>query len=449
MAHATMYFPDDFLWGAATSAYQVEGWAGDEGPLNNDWRQWEAEPGRILNGDVAGQAAGWWTHAERDLDAAAAIGMTTQRIGLAWDRLEPAPGQFDDRAFGRYRTLLTALHDHGMRPMVTLHHFVNPTWLVEMGDFSTEAVVERFRLFTERVVAELGDLIPLWITINEPLVYVTLRYVDAVFPAPQKLGFSAGMEALRNLLRCHAAAYLVIKEAYPEAQVGVAKQYRPMRPVNGLPGGGWWAKRVSRLFNDFWMDAMVDGQLRWPVGSGAIDGLAGSFDFTGLNYYTYTLLHVPPLPGRLVSDAYPADALVGDGSYGALYPAGLFKAIKWAVRYGKPIYITENGVPDRDDAIRPILLLTHLREIWRAVSFNFPVMGYYHWSLVDNFEWERGWTQRFGLIELDPETQDRRLRTSAALYAEICKSNSISSDMARQFAPSVVETLFPGVASSG
>ncbi len=101
-------------------------------------------------------------------------------------------------------------------------------------------------------------------------------------------------------------------------------------------------------------------------------------------------------------------------------------------------------MPDDDDDIRPILILTHLREIWRAVSFNFPIMGYYHWSLVDNFEWERGWTQRFGLIALDPETQKRTMRTSAALYAEVCKTNSISSDMARKYAPSLLATMFPG-----
>lgn len=439
MARATMYFPDDFAWGAATAAYQVEG-----DSTANDWQRWEQEPGRILNGDTAGKASGWWTNAEQDLDAAAAMGMTAHRMGLAWDRLEPEPGVFDEAAFGRYRQILKYMRARKIEPMVTLHHFVNPLWLVELGDFNNDAVVEQFRLFTEKVVAELGDLIPKWITINEPLVYITLRYLDGVFPAPQKSGFSAGMEALRNLLRCHAAAYHEIKKLYPDAQVGVAKQYRPMQPNNRIPGAKWWTKKLSWLFNDMWMDAMVDGQLRWPIGSGTIDGLAGSFDFVGINYYTYSLVHFPPWPGRLVSEKYPEDGLIGDGNYGELYPEGLFEAIKWALRFDRPIYITENGVPDDDDDIRPILILTHLREIWRAVSFNFPVMGYYHWSLVDNFEWERGWTQRFGLIAIDPQTQKRTMRTSAALYAEICKTNSISSDMARKYAPSLLATMFPG-----
>ena len=252
------------------------------------------------------------------------------------------------------------------------------------------------------------------------------------------------MEALRNLLRCHAAAYHEIKQHYPDAQVGVAKQYRPMRPNNRIPGAKWWSKRLSWLFNDAWMDAMTDGQLRWPVGSGVIDGLAGSYDFVGINYYTYSLVHFPPWPGRLVNDNYPDNGLIGDGNYGELYPAGLFEAIKWALRYEKPIYITENGVPDDDDDIRPILILTICAKSGAPSASIFPswatTIG--AWSIIS--EWERGWTQRFGLIALDPETQKRTMRTSAALYAEVCKTNSISSDMARKYAPSLLATMFPG-----
>ncbi|MCP4425797.1 MAG: family 1 glycosylhydrolase, partial [Chloroflexi bacterium] len=135
---------------------------------------------------------------------------------------------------------------------------------------------------------------------------------------------------------------------------------------------------------------------------------------------------------------------VSDGDYGEVYPAGLFQVIKSVLKYDKPIYITENGVPDKEDRLRPSFLITHLREIWRAISFNFPVMGYYHWSLVDNFEWDRGWTQRFGLIELDPETQERKLRKSGRLYGEICRSGSVGSDMAERYAPELMATLFPG-----
>jgi beta-glucosidase len=129
-----------------------------------------------------------------------------------------------------------------------------------------------------------------------------------------------------------------------------------------------------------------------------------------------------------------------------LYPRGLFEAIKACLHYKKPIYISENGLPDATDKLRPAFILSHLREVWRAISFNFPVMGYFHWSLVDNFEWDRGWTQRFGLISMDPETQTRTWRPSAHLYKEICHGNYISSDQAARYAPRLLDHMFPGQA---
>jgi beta-glucosidase len=136
--------------------------------------------------------------------------------------------------------------------------------------------------------------------------------------------------------------------------------------------------------------------------------------------------------------------VMADEEFCELYPQGLFKAIKANLRFGKPIYVAENGIPDADDRLRPTYILTHLREVWRAISFNFPVMGYYHWTLVDNFEWERGWRQKFGLIALDPGSQTRSWRSSGRLYSEICRSNSISSDMAERYAPELLATMFPG-----
>jgi beta-glucosidase len=135
---------------------------------------------------------------------------------------------------------------------------------------------------------------------------------------------------------------------------------------------------------------------------------------------------------------------MSDGNFGELHPAGLYQVIKKSLAYKKPIYITENGLPDATDRLRPGFILTHLREIWRAINFSFPVMGYYHWSLIDNFEWDRGWTQRFGLIELDVETQERRLRLSGRLYGEICRAGAFDSDMTERYAPELLPKLFPG-----
>jgi beta-glucosidase len=439
MAQAKMLFPPDFRWGTATAAFQVEG-----NNTNSDWWDWEQDNGRILHNHKSGLASNWWQNAEADLDQAAEMGTNAHRLSLEWSRIEPEPSVFDTAALDRYRQMLQAMHDRGIEPMVTLHHFSNPRWLTEKGDFNSRIVVDYFQRYVAKVVAVLGDLIPKWITINEPMVYVFLRYLEGVFPAPQRSGWTAGFQAVRNMLRCHAAAYYLIKESYPASPVGVAKQMAVFQP---RPGGNrldaWWAGRIGWLFNELWLAAMHDGRLRWPVGRRRLDNLAGTFDFVGINYYTRHYVKFPPRHG-LVENEWGDDAIVSDGNYGEVYPAGLYQVIDQARRYQKPIYITENGVPDSADVLRPSFLITHLREVWRAINFCYPVMGYYHWSLVDNFEWDRGWTQRFGLIELDPETQNRRWRASGRLYSDICHNRGISSHMAEKYAPELMETLFPG-----
>lgn len=441
MVQARMIFPPDFLWGTATAAFQVEG-----NNLNSDWWAWEQQPGAILHDHKSGLASDWWQNAEADLDAAAEMGTNAHRMSLEWSRIEPEPSVFDADALDRYRQILQAMHDRGIEPMVTLHHFSNPLWLVEKGDFGSDIAVEYFQRFTRKVVQTLGDLTPKWVTINEPMVYTFLRYLEGKFPAPQQKGWAAAGRALRNLLRCHAAAYHTIKEIRPQAQVGVAKN---MVVFAAPPQSGalarWWAGRLDWLYNRAWLEAMYNGRSRFPFGGGRIANLAGAYDFIGVNYYTRFYVKFPPV-GGLLEETWGPDAVVSDGNYGEIYPQGLFQMIKQALPFGKPIYITENGVPDAADRLRPSFILTHLREIWRAISFCYPVMGYYHWSLVDNFEWDRGWTQRFGLLALDTETQERTLRESGRLYGEICRSGSISSDMAARYAPELLETIFRGAA---
>ena len=441
MARAQLLFPQDFLWGTATAAFQVEG-----NNKNSDWWAWEQEDGRILHSHQSGLASNWWANAEADLDAAAEMGTNAHRLSLEWSRIEPEPSAFDEAALARYREILQGMHDRGMEPMVTLHHFSNPLWLVEKGDFNSKIVVDYFQRYTAKVVETLGDLIPKWITINEPMVYIFMRYLAGVFPAGQQNGWQGAAGAIPNLLRCHAAAYHKIKERLPQALVGVAKNMAVLqaRP-GGTPLSRWWTRWLGWLYNRMWLDSLQNGRLYFPVGRSKIPNLASSFDFLGLNYYTRFYVNFPPF-GELLSQEWEPDAVVSDGNYGEVYPTGLFQMIEQLVPYKKPIYITENGVPDAADRLRPSFLMTHLREVWRAISFNYPVMGYYHWSLVDNFEWDRGWTQRFGLIEMNPETQERSWRASGRLYQEICRSCCLSSQQAEKYAPELLQTIFKGEA---
>jgi beta-glucosidase len=439
VAQARMTFPPDFLWGTATSSHQVEG-----NNTNNDWWAWEQSNGRFSPNNRSGLACDWWNNAEQDLDAAAEMGTNAHRFSIEWSRVEPEPGVFDAEAIARYRAILTAMRERDIEPMVTLHHFSNPLWLVEKGDFNGEEVVGHFQRYAAKMADSLGDLIPKWITINEPMVYLAQRYLSDNFPPPAERGYRPGLQAVRQMLYCHAAAYHAIKERRPEAQVGVAKSMQVFAPrLNGNWLDGWWAGQVGRIFNDYWLEGATTGRLKRPLGAGHVPQLANTLDFIGINYYTRFCVKFPPGKELIVRDWGP-EAIVSDGDYGEVYPVGIFEMIKRVLRYKKPIYITENGLPDQADRLRPSFILHHLRHLWQAVSFCFPVMGYYHWSLIDNFEWQDGWNQRFGLIELDPATQERRWRPSAHLYQQICRSRSVSSEMAEQYAPDALETLFRG-----
>lgn len=434
-----MIFPPDFLWGTATASHQVEG-----NNRNNDWWAWEQEDGRILHNQKSGLACDWWENAEADLDRAAEMGNNAHRFSIEWSRVEPEPSVFDHDVLDRYREILQAMHERSIEPMVTLHHFSNPLWLVEKGDFSSDIIVEYFQRYTAKVVAALGDLVPKWITLNEPMVYAFMRYFSDEFPKPNQRGMFAGFAAVNHMLRCHAVAYHTIKELFPGAQVGMAKNMPVLQPAPASHAPTkWWAKGVDWLFNESWLQSMETGKVKRPFGRGRIKNLAGSYDFVGLNYYTRFYVKFP-LGKAFVSHDWGDGAVVSDGGYGEIYPSGLYQMIKRVKKYNKPIYITENGLPDEADTMRSSFLLTHLREVWRAISFCFPVMGYYHWSLVDNFEWDRGWTQRFGLIEMNPQTQERTWRESGRLYQEICHNKAISSDMVARYAPELMSVLFPG-----
>ena len=442
MPEFTLHFPPDFRWGTATSAHQVEG-----NNTNNDWWRWEQEEGHILRGHRSGRACDWWERAEEDFDRAAAMHQNAHRLSVEWSRIEPQDGVWDEAALERYRTMVQGLRQRGIEPMVTLHHFTNPLWLADMGGWERgEVVIPRFRRFVRRVVEALGDLVDLWCTLNEMNVYAVQGYLMGVWP-PGKQDFGLTMRVLRTMLRAHAAAYEAIHQVQPEARVGIAHAMIIFDPANpGSPLDRWAARQQDKLFNQAILDALLRGRLPLLGGGPFLRGVRGTLDWIGLNYYTR----------RMVAfDRREAKALFGrnfikegaeqsDGGYGEVYPKGLFRLLRRLSRYGLPLYVTENGLPDADDDQRPRFLITHLRQLWKALQGNIPVYGYYHWSLVDNFEWAEGWTLRFGLIEVDPETQERRMRPSGELYGEICRANAITHEMVARYAPEVMERLFPG-----
>ena len=445
MIDATFHFPRGFLWGCATASHQVEG-----NNTNNQWWQWE-QTGHT-NG-TSGRACDWWGGRWReDFDRAAEGHENAQRISVEWSRIEPEPGKWDEEALDRYRNMLRGLHERGMTAFVTLHHFTDPLWLSERGGWEAEDIVALFERFVRKTVEALKEYCTLWCTINEPNGYALLGYAEGTFP-PGMHDVRRGIRVEASMLRGHAAAYRAIHEIQREARVGYALHYRPQ-----VARSRWPLDRLMRSVRDTGVNmafpsAISTGVMRSPVGNLRVPEAKGTQDYMGLNYYTQDTVSFSLLEWhRLFSHAaYPAGADLSPTKFIANIPTAFYDALKWIVRSypDLPIIVAENGVESEDDEIRPRYIAQHVHQMWRAVNFNWPIKAYFHWSLVDNFEWERGWSQRFGLYALDPATQKRTKRPSADLYAEICEENGLSAAMVRKYCPEVVDKIFPpGITSA-
>jgi beta-glucosidase len=434
-------FPRGFLWGTASSGYQVEG-----NNSTSDWTEWERQPGRIAQGQRSGRACDWWSgdRWQEDFDRAAADGHTAHRLSVEWSRVEPEPGKWDSHALEHYRRIVAGLRERGIEPMVTLHHFVNPQWLTERQAWETGSVVPLFEAYTRRVVAALRDHVTTWCTINEPNVFMLQGWVSGIFPpGAKKLGLA--MEVARQVLRAHAASYRAIHELQPGAQVGLPIHFRPMTAARPRALDRLVARKQFNTFSSVFPDAIRTGRMRSIFGSTAVPEARGTMDWFGLNYYTADVVTFDlGRPGELFGRReFPPGTEVDDAGIYASYPQGLAWSLDWARRIlGLPVYITENGIGDQADIMRPRYILTHLREVWRHIQAGGDVRGYYHWSLVDNFEWERAWTHRFGLYAMDPETLERSPRKSAFLYAEICRAGGISQDMVARYSPELADRFF-------
>lgn len=441
MAQATFHFPRGFLWGTATASHQVEG-----DNTNNTWWAWEQEPGRIIDDHKSGRACDWWGGRwKEDFDRAAEAGQNAHRLSIEWSRLQPTPDRWDESSLDYYREMVQGLHERNMQPMVTLHHFSDPLWLAERGGWDNEAVVGYFEAYVRRVVEALKEYVDLWVTLNEPNGYITGGYVFGIWP-PGKQDLGAAMRVMTNQVRAHAAAYKVIHSLQPGAQVGIAPNLRPMLPARRWsPLDRLVTTLQSNAFNEAFPRALHTGKLSFLTLRKNLPEVRGTQDFVGINYYSRDYVAFSPLkPAELFGRRfYHPEAELSSSGFIANEPRGLFDLVKWGLHFGLPIMITENGIEDAGDDLRRRYLIQHLHQLWRAVNFNLPVKGYFHWTLVDNFEWERGWTQRFGLWELDVETQVRRKRPSADLYAEICQTNGVSAEMVARFAPGLFPGMFP------
>ncbi len=434
------HFPPHFLWGTATSSHQVEG-----GNPPNQWTWWEQQPGRIWQGQKAGLACDWWRHAERDFDLMAELHQNAHRMSLEWSRIEPEEGHFSEEAIERYREMIQGLRDRGIEPVITLHHFTEPLWFWQRGSWLHPDALNAFSRYVEHIATTLGEPITYWCTINEPMIYAYLGYAEGRFP-PGEQNLRRTFLVLKQLIRAHARAYHILHRHFPHARVGLAKSlfyFEPARSTSLLDRlvtqGVWY------LFNTLTLDAVTSGRMLPPLGTGLTPDLTlyNSVDFIGINYYSRRMVEFDlTRPQEFFIHEYmnprgeTTDHTAAGEPYSEIYPEGLYALLRWAwKRYRKPLIITENGLPDEDDDQRPSFIVRHLEQVHRAIQEGVDVRGYFYWTLVDNFEWADGWNLRFGLIALDPDTQERTPRPSAHLYAQICRANALPDEHSQENRP--------------
>lgn len=388
---------DTFLWGAATSAHQVEGHN-----IHNDWWAWEKAQTRRPQ---SGAATDHYHRFREDFALAKSLGHTAHRLSLEWSRFEYNENSWSHKAVAHYREVLQELRRLKLTSFVTLHHFTNPQWIAQKGGWENPRVVHYFERYVRKVVDELGELVDFWVTINEPMVYALQGYWNKKWP-PQVHSLTRLNRVINNLASAHTSAYHVIHKVFPEAKVGLAQ--------SAIAYEGAHAKHS--------LDIHAVAFKGWLYNHRFFSLTPRTHDYIGLNYYFGKHEHAQLFPPRLSSQPMPG--VVSDLNWPS-HPAGLTNLLLEFKRYKAPLYILENGLADANDSRRADYLRQHIRAVEAAQEKGADVRGYFHWSLLDNFEWAEGFTPRFGLVEVDYKTLARRPRVSAYVYKAIIEQAKV------------------------
>ncbi len=408
--------PKGFLWGSATSAFQIEG-----GCTTHDFYDWACR-GRIKDGTSPVDAVQFWKYYETDIALMKKMNHNAARIGLEWARIEPEENRIDEEALEQYRAILLKMKKAGIRPMVTLHHFANPMWLVKAGGWTSGKTPALFLRYVEKAVRKLGDLVDVWITINEPSVYAVEGYLFGNFP-PGRKNFFLATRVMNLMAEAHRSAYDAIHDIHRQKKwdapkVGIAKHLRTFDPNDrGSMLDRLSVKIVDVYFNNYFLKK--------------ISKKRSTMDIFGINYYSGDLVKFPLT--MLTRNELAKNKLGWD-----IYPEGFYRVMKrYYDLYKLPLYITENGTCDDNDELRPRFILDHLYQIHRAVSEGVDVAGYYHWSTMDNFELVDGLVSRFGLVHVDHNSPARKrtIKKSGELYGAIAKAGGITEKVVKKYVP--------------
>lgn len=421
-------FPNGFLWGAATSAHQVEG------DNHNDWTEWEkanaerlareatlrpAQGGKwqpwqqdkfpeMFNPQnyISGRACDHYNRYEEDFDIAKSLGHNAHRFSIEWSRIEPEEGKFNEEAIEHYRQVIRALRERGIEPFVTLWHYTNPLWISKAGGWENKKTIDYFVRYVDKIAETIGKEIRYWISINEPTVYAGHAYVIGIFP-PEIKSLLRANRVLKNLISAHKLVYKLLHQKLGNtAMVGMAHNLHYHVSFNVQNILDLLSTKILNYFRD-------TRYLNW---------IRKYQDFIGLNYYFRDTVKFVLWGGRLgVIDIKNSNVDISDLGWD-IFPKGIYHTLKYLKKYKKPIYITENGLADATDKKKAKFISKNLRWINRAMQEGIDVRGYFYWSLLDNIEWRFGFWPRFGLVEIDYATLQRKVRASARAYKSYIES---------------------------
>ncbi|MEY3783799.1 MAG: hypothetical protein RLZZ230_121 [Candidatus Parcubacteria bacterium] len=402
-------FPEGFYWGAATASYQVEG-----GIDNTDW----AEAARAARVPLCGNACDHFNRYKEDFAIAKTLGHTAHRFSVEWARIEPEAGQFDYQAIAHYRTVLETLKELNIKPFVTIWHFTLPLWFANSGGFERADAPAIFARYAAFVVQELGDLCDHFSTMNEPNVYgsngwlrgswppfkrfavtdlVSITNSGRIYEANAQKGVKPlflYLRVMKNLALSHNAAYKAIKNISPQTEVSVVKHVIVFA-ANWNP----FNKLKAAIANYVWTSIFMNRTYK-------------HCDSIGLNYYFYTQF----------GDKRQWRKTDMDWNFA---PEHIYDALMLLKKYNRPLFVSEAGLADATDAGRAEYIKKQVLGMWQAIQAGADVRGHMYWSLLDNYEWALGFEKRFGLIEIDYSTLERKIRPSAYVYKEIIERNAV------------------------
>lgn len=422
-------------YGVASASAQIEG-----GDLPHTWNDW-ARKGHIKDGSSPRRACDHFNRWPEDIDLMAEMGIQVYRLSIEWARLEPARGKYDESAIAWYRELFACLKSKNIAPLLTIHHFTNPLWFEDMGGFEKPGNIPVFLGFVEYVIKQFGDLVDEYVTINEPNVYAVMGYFDGSFP-PGKRSFAATLRVQSVMAVCHILSYELIHKLRREmgrqnTKVGFAHHARVFTPKSDHnPWHRICKWLVERMFQTAVLRACLLGRFSLPLKkysavirkfrlqNNLISPQAGVYaDFLGLNYYSRST--VSSL-GDGVRDGSARNDLGWE-----IYPEGIVQCAREMYALAqKPIYITENGTCDNNDAFRCRYIYEHLKALCES---GLPVERYYHWCFTDNFEWAEGEVPRFGLVHIDYNTQKRTVKKSGSFYTALIKNKGVTEEMLKEY----------------